>query len=149
MFIPATTSDTARDIVIRNCDFYNTSYAVYLSGDADPSRITWSDVSGNYFYGCKYGVFLDCVNNCTVSNNRMVNITGGSYGILLDDVTNCTITGNTINCVNGVDERGTCDYNMYIGNNCRMCTTDYDINCVTYFPYPAANFSIMNIGTWT
>ena len=69
--------------------------------------------------------------------------------VAIGNSNNMTITNNIISSTNGIDEQNTCNYNMYIGNNCRSCTTDFDINCAVYYPYPAANFYLVNIGTWT
>jgi parallel beta-helix repeat protein len=140
------TSDYQRNVQIINCKFYNNYYAVHLVGDADPSRVVFCDISNNYMANNSYNIYLTYANNCTITNNRILGIT---YGIYLEYTFNCNIMGNIIKTVGGIYETNTCGFNMYLGNNCIACTTDYNIDSTTYKPYPSGNFSMLNFGTWT
>jgi parallel beta-helix repeat protein len=147
IYINGGSSDTYTNIKIINCEFNDNDCGIRFTADSD-SKITLCDITGNYFYGAHAtNIWMVYANNCTIDRNRIV---GGTNGMIIDSCNNLTITNNIIEtATNGIDEQNTTNYNIYLGNNCRTCTTDYDINCVAYFPYPAVNFSNFNIGTWT
>lgn len=126
IYSAAVTSDTVTNIKVINSEFYNNDYGIWLRGDADPSIVAYSDISGNYFSASNTNnILLDYARNCTVSNNR---IDSGTWGIVLDDSKDCVISNNVISCTNGIDEQGGSNFNIIASNNCRLCTTPIDIN---------------------
>jgi len=126
IYSAAVTSDTVTNIKVINSEFDNNDYGLWFRGDSDPSYVTYSDISGNYFSTSNtYNILLDYARNCTVSNNR---INSGTWGIILDDSKDCIISNNVIQCTNGIDEQGGSNFNIITSNNCRLCTTPIDIN---------------------
>jgi parallel beta-helix repeat protein len=126
IYCAAVTSDTVTNIKIINSEFDNNDYGIWLRGDADPSYVVYSDISGNYFGASNTNnILLDYARNCTVSDNR---IDSGTWGIILDDSKDCVISNNVISATNGIDEQGGSNFNIITSNNCRLCTTPIDIN---------------------
>jgi parallel beta-helix repeat protein len=99
---------------------------------------------GIYFLTSSYFNYTDVSFNDIFSN-------GDSAGIYLDNMENSTIIGNIIRGVfaTGIVEVSDCRYNMFIGNNAKDSTSGYNIDSVTYKPYPSVNFTMLNFGTWT
>jgi len=74
-------------------------------------------ITDNYIWNCTLdGIFTDN-DNTTISNNMIFDCV--SEGIMLSGVHNCTVFGNRIyNCNYGFREFGTCDFNIFVANNC-------------------------------
>jgi len=82
-----------------------------------------------------------------VTDNR-INDVGGD-GIFMSGVTYSSFMGNIITrCIDGIDETGADNYNIYLGNIVTGNSGDaYDINGANCKP-PADNRSFFNIGTF-
>lgn len=126
VYSAALSSDTVKNIKIRNCEFVNNDYAIWLQGDADPSKVLFCDISHNYFYGANgRNIQLNFAENCTVSDNIMDD---GTYGVSLVSCSNITVNNNLVGSTNGLEEYTSGKFNSFgLSNNVNACTTKYTI----------------------
>ena len=110
--------------------------------DISHNRISLTGRSGIRFYNSGTSMIKNIVNS-----NIILNVGDGDDDcIQLYDVYNSSISFNIgEGDSDGIDETGTCDYNIYIGNNMDCDDDDYDINSSNSKPATPADF---NIGTF-
>jgi parallel beta-helix repeat protein len=125
VFVAPNSDDTAKNIKVINCDFYSSEKGIWFEGDSDPSVITYSLITNNYFENVEDSIDLDYCENVTVTNNIIV---GCVNGIDIDDSIDMIIDGNIIEGTKGIDEQGFTDWSIITGNNCRHCITPIDVN---------------------
>ena len=126
----------------------STAYHIYAIASSTPR--TSLIISDNLCYnGASHGIFVKNFDYVVISDNLIDGLTTASRdGIHFEDGTNATITGNVVkddgdgadgididessDCIvtsnrvfgftDGIDDTGTCDWNIYIGNHVRGCT---------------------------
>jgi parallel beta-helix repeat protein len=104
-----------------------TDNTIYNCGDDGIRAGPYWVISNNKIWDCDYGIDLvNGASSCTISGNIVNDCTKGIYIYNNADV---TVTGNRVySCTDGIEEAGTTDWTICVGNNCRGCTDGVDVD---------------------